>query len=126
MEMFPSPENDLNEQKVKENDIKPIINCHTHIFTRRNVPPWLAKTYLFWPAYYLLHAGVLVRIIKWWVNEPHSIQYTNSGKQVEKIRFNVNYFLYRLNPIYQVIGWVLTLQAFFIFYDLLKKIIFPN
>jgi predicted TIM-barrel fold metal-dependent hydrolase len=112
------------EEKVIEK--KPLINCHTHVFTSKNVPPWLARTYLFWPAFYLLHAGILVSILKGWYRDVDSEQYTGSGKRRQKIKFNINYFLYRVNPIYQIFGWFLTVQTFFILYDLLKKLIMPN
>jgi predicted TIM-barrel fold metal-dependent hydrolase len=120
--------NPLKEGSGVENVIekKPLINCHTHIFTSKNVPPWLARTYLFWPAYYFLHAGLLVNILKWWYKEPDTIKYNDSGKHIQRIRFDINYFLYRLNPIYQLIGWFLTIQTFFLLYDLLKRIIFPD
>jgi len=35
--------------------LPPIFNCHTHIFTARDVPPWIAKKFIPWPFYYLTH-----------------------------------------------------------------------
>lgn len=42
----------------------PITNCHAHIFTKEHVPPYLAKTFVMWPFYMLLHVGVLTTVIK--------------------------------------------------------------
>lgn len=42
----------------------PIINTHTHIFTEKNIPPFIAKKFVPWPFYYLLHVGVVFRIFK--------------------------------------------------------------
>ena len=38
---------------------KSFVNTHTHIFTIKNVPPLLAKCFLPWPFYYLLHLKVV-------------------------------------------------------------------
>lgn len=43
---------------------KPIINCHTHIFTRLHVPPYIARTFVFWPFYYLIHTHAITWLIK--------------------------------------------------------------
>jgi len=103
----------------------PIVNCHTHIFTGDHVPPWLAKTYLFWPAYLLLHLGFIVAIIKSWI-QISNIRYSDRNKRFQKLRLGVNFFLYRLGFLYQLIGWFFTIQAFFIVYDWLKTTISPN
>ncbi len=41
---------------------KSIINCHTHIFTGKCVPPYIAKTFLPWPLYKLLNIDFLLRV----------------------------------------------------------------
>lgn len=50
----------------------PIINCHTHIFTGDHVPPYIAKTFLVWPLYYLTSVPAIVRIFRWWYHNPYS------------------------------------------------------
>ena len=49
----------------------PIINTHTHIFTEKNIPPLIAKKFVPWPFYYLLHIGIVFRVFKWikWVEK---------------------------------------------------------
>ncbi|MCF6348506.1 MAG: hypothetical protein L3J20_09440 [Flavobacteriaceae bacterium] len=42
----------------------PLINIHTHIFTEKNIPPLIAKTFVPWPFYYLLHIGLVFRLFK--------------------------------------------------------------
>src|SRR5687768_16043276 len=48
---------------------KPIINCHTHIFTGDHVPPFLARTFLPWPIYYLLPVGPIVWCFRQWFSK---------------------------------------------------------
>ncbi len=43
---------------------KKIINAHAHVFTSQFVPPFLAKTILPWPLYYLIHTQFIVGLIK--------------------------------------------------------------
>ncbi|MEQ8470205.1 MAG: hypothetical protein RIC35_03430 [Marinoscillum sp.] len=47
-------------------DKLPITNSHVHIFTRDHVPPFIAKTFVFWPFYYLLHLGAITWMVKVW------------------------------------------------------------
>jgi len=44
-------EKDADQIKEKE----PIINCHTHIFTGDHVPPFLARSLVRWPFYYVIN-----------------------------------------------------------------------
>ncbi len=41
---------------------KTFINTHTHIFTIKNVPPYIAKTFVPWPIYIFLHIRVVMAI----------------------------------------------------------------
>lgn len=47
---------------MKESEKRSIINCHTHIFTSKVVPPYLAKSFLPWPFYKLINTDVLMSI----------------------------------------------------------------
>jgi hypothetical protein len=58
--------------KNNSTDQKPIVNCHAHLFTAGHVPPWLAKTFLPWPLFYLLPVSGVVRLFKWWNKGPYS------------------------------------------------------
>lgn len=47
---------------------KPFINTHTHIFTIKNVPPYLAKTFVPWPLYAFFHLNLVklvYRVVLW-------------------------------------------------------------
>ncbi len=53
--------NYMDEENSADKQKQPIINCHTHIFTGDHVPPWLAKTFLIWPLYYLFSLSGIVK-----------------------------------------------------------------
>ena len=105
---------------------RPVINCHTHIFTSRHVPPWLAKKFVFYPIYLLLHAGFLIGVLKWWRRNPGAIIYKPYYKYYQKMRLRLNYFVSRIQGVYQAVGWILTIQTFFFIYDWLTQLIAPN
>jgi len=48
-----------------EKNEKPIINAHAHIFLGRHVPPYIAKTYLPCPIFYLVNLHWFVAIFDW-------------------------------------------------------------
>jgi predicted TIM-barrel fold metal-dependent hydrolase len=43
---------------------KKIINCHTHIFTGDHVPPYLGKTLMPFPFYYLLNIRLIMYLVR--------------------------------------------------------------
>lgn len=45
----------------------PLINCHTHVFTVKDVPPMLARTILPWPLYLLVRTGWIAGLFGWWI-----------------------------------------------------------
>ena len=56
----------------------PIINCHTHIFTGDHIPPWLAKTYLPWPVYYLVSTRMIIWLFRMYYSRewsPYRLQF---------------------------------------------------
>src|SRR5437868_6484989 len=48
------------------------INCHTHIFIGENIPPYIAKTFLPWPLYYLLSIRFVLAVCKFWYTSERS------------------------------------------------------
>lgn len=44
--------------------IKPITNCHTHIFTGDHVPPYLGRTLMPWPLYRIVNIRWLIAIVR--------------------------------------------------------------
>lgn len=48
----------------KLNQKHPIVNAHAHVFTHKHVPPYLAKTLVVWPFYYLINVPFFVWVYK--------------------------------------------------------------
>lgn len=60
----------------------PIINVHTHIFTKVHTPKFLAKQILPWPFYKWLATGPMLKLIKWYLNRnQHEFHYTGRNQK---------------------------------------------
>lgn len=68
---------------------KPIINCHTHIFTGDHVPPYLAKTFIPWPFYYLFPISLIVKLFRWWFKKPYTIQFKPWFKDLKEFYYKI-------------------------------------
>lgn len=44
---------------------QPVINCHTHIFTVEDVPPYLARSIAPWPLFYILNIRRIAGLYRW-------------------------------------------------------------
>ena len=86
---------------------KTFVNTHTHIFTVKNVPPYIAKTFVPWPIYIFLHLSVVLKIyaVINWMEDIYK-------KARRKRRKLVNYFLTRRAP--------------YVFYVILSVFLFCN
>jgi predicted TIM-barrel fold metal-dependent hydrolase len=108
---------------------QPIVNCHTHIFTGDQVPPFLAKTFLPWPLYYLLPVNILVGIFRLWFKGPGSWPMKPWYKKAAMLLYTIKVFLsrtYVISLVSKLVGAFLTIQTFFILYDCIGKISKPN
>ena len=79
----------------------PIINCHTHIFTVKDVPPFLAKTILPSPLYVIFRIDWIAGFIKWWTDTWFKLTQTGWWKKLSiglyKTRMALKrYFIFRL------------------------------
>ena len=101
----------------------PIINCHTHIFTGDHVPPFLARTFIPAPLYFLLPLSLVVRSFRWWYKKPGRIKYKRGYKNFVKTRTSIRSFFDRLGLLSTLAGYYISLFAFFILYKLAKPIL---
>ncbi|MDO5971427.1 amidohydrolase family protein [Flavivirga aquimarina] len=58
---------------------KKIINAHTHVFTSQFVPPFLAKTIVPWPLYFLIHTQWIVGLAKRYYRYKHGLKFPNKS-----------------------------------------------
>ncbi len=109
---------DINDNPVSEEDF-PIINAHSHVFTSKHVPPYLAKKFMPFPLYYIFHLGAIVGIFKF-------IDSLNAGKYKPWRQSLKRQWLLFLNfigrnpvikTIWGLLGFWLTVLAFYILFD---------
>jgi predicted TIM-barrel fold metal-dependent hydrolase len=97
---------------------KTIINTHSHIFTGDCVPPWLAKTILPWPLYFLVNTSAVVKLFRWWFSSkksPYSWQFTAKYKKAVR-----SLYLLRMNMTrYGILRLIKMVAGAFIFTGIL-------
>lgn len=106
--------------------LPPIINCHTHVFTGDHVPPYLAKTFVFWPFYYLINLAAFVRFFRWWNNKIIPLKYKWWYKKLAILKNRVSIILGKTGFLRTVAGAWLTLQVFYILVQWLAGIFPPD
>lgn len=62
---------------------KNIVNAHAHVFTSRFVPPYLAKTIVPWPIYYLINTHWLVALAKMYFSYKNRFSFPRKGDSDE-------------------------------------------
>lgn len=95
----------------------PVINCHTHIFTGNHVPPYLAKTFLPWPFYYLLPLSGVVSLFRWWYRGPYTWKFTRPYRRLQAALYKFKMTINRsgvLRVIHSVLSILVTIHVFFI------------
>jgi len=75
---------------------KRMTNAHTHTFTHKHVPPYLAKKIIPWPLYYLVPMSMIVSIVRFFsygkVKQKNALTYEKVRKVFYRIRFMYNKF----------------------------------
>lgn len=96
---------------------KPIINCHTHIFTGDYVPPLLARTIIPGPFYFLLPITPFVKIFRWWFTSkksPYKWRFQPWNKKLMRTLYRVRIALTRY--------WILMILKFVVGFIILTSI----
>jgi len=107
----------------------PFINCHTHIFTGDHVPPYLAKTFLPAPLYHLLPLSLIVKLFRFWYNNPYTWQFKPWYKNIQKSIYKIKMLGSRTGfsrVISFIIGLMISFHALYILYDWLYCITKPT
>ena len=68
------------EQNTRDH-IEHIIDGHTHILSGDHVPPYLAKTFIPSPFYYLLPVSAVVKFFRFWYNAPYRGRFKKGSKK---------------------------------------------
>lgn len=81
---------------------QPIINVHTHIFTDKHIPKYLAKTYVPWPLYWLIPFTLIFKLIKKWKNFIRNFWKPLIHQQTKLINW------VRSNRVTKYLGWFIS------------------
>lgn len=103
-------------------DKKPIINCHTHIFTGDHVPPYLAKTFVPAPFYRLLNMNWVVAFFRRWNKLKSRITYSPQAKKFEIFKNKARILINKLGFVKTIISWAVTFEVLLILYRFFKTI----
>lgn len=98
---------------------KPIYNIHAHVFTHKHVPPFLAKTFVIWPLYYLAHVPTFVNFYLFYIRFTNQLFRTRFKRRLNFI-YSVNFAIksnYFLKVIYSIILFLIGLNAFAVLFD---------
>lgn len=108
----------------------PVINCHSHIFTGKHVPPFLAKTIIPAPFYRLLNLSLVFRIFNWWYAKgPGRWRVLPWYKKITRIMYTIKMFLARhfiWGALAMLAGLILTIQVLFILWDIISRFSAPS
>jgi len=108
---------------------KPIINCHTHVFVGDYVPPYLAKTFVPWPLYYLLSLTFVIQLFRLWYKYPVAWQQKPRFIKTKQFLYKIRIFFVRnfiAGTLMFLIGLLITISVFFILYDGVSLIVKPS
>lgn len=103
-----------NTPDKMNNKKPPIINCHVHTFTGDHVPPYLAKSILVCPFYFLLNFQWVFAICRWYFNKKDKANYGGIANAKRKKRYFRQMYIQRHKLLFYLIntvGWYLTFQA---------------
>lgn len=119
---------------------KNIINTHMHVFTGNFVPPYLAKTFLPWPLYFLVHTGWIIGLFKKYYSLKYRKEFAEAdskekvdelweaiyvGRRRERTKVNILFKIsseWYLNIPYRLIILWLSLVATLFLIELFSKI----
>jgi predicted TIM-barrel fold metal-dependent hydrolase len=108
---------------ITEETKPPIVNCHTHIFTGDCVPPWLAKSIVPWPLYFLMPVSFIVKIFRFWFSNnysPYKWRFQTWYKKLARALYLLKINLTRygvLRFLKTIVGAIIVISIFFGLYD---------
>lgn len=88
---------------------KPIINCHTHIFTGDNIPPHIGKTFMPGILYRFLTVPLVIGLCKFWFTSkysPYKFKFSYQNSRLRKTMIKIKLFWQKIWPIRTLIDMI--------------------
>ena len=111
-----------------------IINCHTHVFVHKIIPPQIGKSFMPWPLYTLFTTGLILRLAKLWYSEkpwsPTNKNIKYLYRRIQIIIYSYRSFVKRtalVNLLVNLFNWIAIINAiYFVFRNAIQKILSFN
>lgn len=110
---------------------KPIINCHTHIFTGDNIPPYIGKKFMPAILYWLLTVPLIIGICKFWFTckySPYKFNFSFQNSNFKKNLVKLKLFwqsIWLIRTLVDLIGFLLVIfSSYLLFKYFFKEIQF--
>ncbi len=106
---------------------KPIINCHTHIFTGDNIPPYIGKKFMPFILYKILTVPLVIRICKFWFTNKYSpykfnFSFENSNLKKNLVKLKLLWQRIRvLRAIVDVVSFIIVLFSTYLLFKYFFK-----
>lgn len=109
----------------------PIINCHTHIFTGENIPPYIGKKFMPAILYKLLTVPFIIGICKFWFTSkysPYKFNFSFQNSNLKKNLVKLKLFwqsIWLIRTLVDLIGFLLVIfSSYLLFKYFFKEIKF--
>ena len=106
---------------------KPIINCHTHIFTGKNIPPYIGKNFMPFIFYRILTTPLIIGVFKFWFNNkfsPYKFKFSFRNSRLRKNLIKVKLFwksFWLLRTLVDVISFLLVIFSSYLLFKFFFK-----
>ncbi|MCB0559217.1 MAG: amidohydrolase family protein [Phaeodactylibacter sp.] len=113
----------------KPTSSQPVINCHTHIFTGDHVPPHLARTFVWWPFYFILSLPLILWAVKSWNQVSDAIRFSPIYRAGKRAWYKFSIWISRtwvLNILQWIISTLAIVHVFYILYDWASLVFEPD
>jgi predicted TIM-barrel fold metal-dependent hydrolase len=104
----------------------PIINCHTHIFTGDHVPPYLAKSFVPFPFYFLINLHWVVSFFRKYHRVKAKFLYHPSIIKWKGVKNKAQLFINQFGFLKSIVTGIISIQTLFIAYRTLTNISKPS
>jgi predicted TIM-barrel fold metal-dependent hydrolase len=101
---------------------KPIINCHTHIFTGDNIPPHIGKTFMPGILYRFLTVPLVIGLCKFWFTSkysPYKFKFSYQNSRLRKTMIKIKLFWQKIWPVrtlIDIIGFFLVIFSSYLLF----------
>lgn len=99
----------------------PIINTHTHTFTKDHTPKYISKRFVAWPLYWILETNLVLALIKAYLDRDKN-DFTYKGKNMKR-RVYTSMKFFRDTPVINVLYPLFKTAIWLVFFHYLLNLL---